>query len=62
MNQLSSRRYADEIRRNLKDNETNNDPAKYGGGFFNPPDAGTAHVSVISKDGDAVSVTSTLDI
>lgn len=62
MDLLASRRYADEIRRNTKDNETNNDPAKYGGVFFNPPDAGTAHISVISKEGDAVSVTSTLDI
>ena len=62
LDQLTSRRYADEIRRNSKDNQTSNDPSQYGGVFFNPPDSGTAHVSVISKDGDAVSVTSTLDI
>lgn len=59
---LTSRRHADEIRRNTRDNETSNQPEKYGGVYFNPPDAGTAHVSVISEEGDAVSVTSTLDI
>lgn len=46
----------------MKDNETSNEADRYGGVFFNPPDAGTAHISVLSEDGDAVSVTSTLDI
>lgn len=59
---LTSRRYADELRRNTMDNFTSLDASKYGGVFFNPPDAGTAHVSVISEEGDAVSVTSTIDI
>lgn len=59
---LTSRRYADEIRRNGINDTTSNDPADYGGVFFNPPDAGTAHISVLSEEGDAVSVTSTIDI
>ncbi|KAK3908444.1 Glutathione hydrolase 1 proenzyme [Frankliniella fusca] len=59
---LTSRRYADELRRNTPDNSTSTDFSKYGGVYFNPPDAGTAHISVISEDGDAVSVTSTIDI
>jgi len=58
---LTNQEYAKSVRARIGE-RTQDDPEYYGAKFFMPPDSGTAHVSVLSADGDAVSVTSTLDI
>ena len=38
------------------------DPKFYGANFYSVEDAGTAHISIISPTGDAVAVTSTVNL
>ena len=45
----------------INDTSTVNDPSFYGGAFLAPTDAGTSHTSVLAPNGDAVSVTSTVN-
>ncbi|GLV46802.1 uncharacterized protein CBL_20949 [Carabus blaptoides fortunei] len=59
---LTSTQYADYVREKIKENYTYNDPKHYGAVFYNKGNHGTAHISVISPDGDAVSVTSTVNL
>jgi gamma-glutamyltranspeptidase/glutathione hydrolase/leukotriene-C4 hydrolase len=54
--------YAGFIREKIFDNQTFNDPDYYGAELFVPDDHGTAQVSVIAPNGDAVSVTSTINL
>lgn len=42
--------------------ETHQDPQYYGAKVLPTEDHGTAHIEVISKEGDAVSVTSTINL
>lgn len=59
---LTSKQYAKSIRRELSDKRTWQDPEHYGAVYSQPDDHGTAHISVVSPDGDAVSVTSTVNL
>lgn len=59
---LTSPEYADDIRSHIEDNATSTDPKTYGGVFINKNDNGTAHVSIIAENGDAVAVTSTINL
>lgn len=60
---LTSRNYADEIRQKIDDTRTYEDPAHYGLVMdFGKEDHGTAHMSVVAANGDAVSVTSTINL
>ncbi|KAH0564713.1 glutathione hydrolase 1 proenzyme-like [Cotesia glomerata] len=59
---LTSKKYAEEIRRKIVDNWTSNDPKFYGAETDSPMDSGTAHVSVLAPDGSAVSVTSSINM
>lgn len=61
LNDITSIEYARTIRRNIKSNETSNDPRHYGVHTFLHEDSGTSHVSVLAPDGSAVSVTSTIN-
>ncbi|XP_076392246.1 glutathione hydrolase 1 proenzyme isoform X2 [Megachile rotundata] len=61
INDLTSIEYARAIRRNIKSNETSNDPRYYGVNMTMQEDSGTSHVSVLAPDGSAVSVTSTIN-
>ena len=45
----------------IVDSSTVNDISHYGGVFYNPDDHGTAHISVLAPNGDAVSVTSSVN-
>ena len=45
----------------INDSYTVNDATFYRGNFFAPDDHGTAQTSVIAPNGDAVSVTSTIN-
>ena len=46
----------------IDDSLTVNDAEYYGADFASPEDGGTAHVSVVAPNGDAVSVTSTVNL
>ena len=60
---LTSKDYARSIRNKIDDTRTWNDPVHYGAqNSGNTEDHGTAHISVIGDNGDAVSVTSSVNI
>ncbi|XP_047991871.1 glutathione hydrolase 1 proenzyme-like isoform X1 [Leguminivora glycinivorella] len=53
--------YGMEIRSRINDSMTSNDSSIYGAEVYQQPDAGTAHISIIASNGDAVSVTSSIN-
>ncbi|GIY94349.1 glutathione hydrolase 1 proenzyme [Caerostris extrusa] len=60
-NDLLSTKYADQIRKRIDDSRTYNDIGHYGVNVTVHEDHGTAHLSLIAPNGDAVSVTSTIN-
>ena len=62
VNRFASESYAKLIRRNISDIKTSQDPADYGADVILPEDHGTAHLTVLAPNGDAVSVTSTINL
>ncbi|XP_023015721.2 glutathione hydrolase 1 proenzyme isoform X3 [Leptinotarsa decemlineata] len=58
---LTSKEYAERIRRFIHDNSTSQNPQYYGANTDFQEDHGTSHISVLSPEGDAVSVTSTIN-
>lgn len=58
---LSSINYANQMRKLIKDDRTSQDYEYYGAKFTNEEDRGTAHISIVAPNGDAVSVTSTIN-
>lgn len=46
----------------LASNETQTDPEWYGGTFFSTKNRGTISLAVVSSNGDAVAVTSTINL
>ncbi|XP_071051824.1 glutathione hydrolase 1 proenzyme-like isoform X2 [Onthophagus taurus] len=50
------------IRCRIKDSCTSNDPSNYFGVYEQPEDHGTAHISILAPNGDAISVTSTINL
>ncbi|KAJ2949214.1 hypothetical protein O0L34_g6160 [Tuta absoluta] len=50
-----------QIRQRINDSATSNDTSFYGATEYNPSDSGTAHISIIAGNGDAVSVTSSIN-
>ncbi|KRT82786.1 hypothetical protein AMK59_4303, partial [Oryctes borbonicus] len=59
---LTSEDYALAIRGDIRDNVTFNDPAHYGANTTLVEDHGTAHISILAPNGDAVSVTGTINL
>ena len=59
---MTSPEWGLEAFKKIDNDKTFNDAAYYGGEFFNKEDHGTAHVSVLAPNGDAVSVTSTVNL
>lgn len=59
---LQSKDYGNEIRHNISDSRTYTDPGYYGAVNYSVDDHGTAHVSIIAPNGDAASITSTVNI
>nr|XP_029729972.1 scoloptoxin SSD14-like [Aedes albopictus] len=58
---LTSQDYADYIRDKISDDRTYYDYDFYGADFTTPDDRGTAHVSILGPNGDAIGVTSTVN-
>ncbi|XP_035690061.1 glutathione hydrolase 1 proenzyme-like [Branchiostoma floridae] len=58
---MTSGDYAESLRRMIAD-DTTHDYRYYGPSFVLPEDGGTSHVSVLAPNGDAVSVTSTVNL
>lgn len=52
---------ADEVRSKIVDNETFDDYEHYGAKYSNEEDHGTAHISILAANGDAISITSTVN-
>lgn len=57
---LTSMQYANEVRKRI-DDEITHEPDYYGAHFDAPNDHGTAHISVLAPNGDAVSATGTIN-
>jgi len=60
-NKLLSVDYAKELRSKIADYQTFDDPTFYGAQFAEKGPSGTTHTSIIGPNGDAVSVTSTIN-
>lgn len=61
IDQFSDIKFADSLRSKIKPGQTFNDYKHYGAEYSIEADHGTAHISVLSANGDAVSVTSTIN-
>lgn len=59
---LTAKGYAADIRKIIEDRHTYNDSEHYGAVTASPENHGTAHISVLAPNGDAVSVTSTINL
>ena len=59
---MTSEAWWAETRARISDTATHTDPRWYGAEFFSVEDSGTAHMSILSPQGDAVSVTSTVNL
>jgi gamma-glutamyltranspeptidase/glutathione hydrolase/leukotriene-C4 hydrolase len=59
---LQSKDYGNQIRHNISDNRTYTNPGYYGTVNFSVDDHGTAHISIIAPNGDAASITSTVNL
>lgn len=62
LKKLTSKKYGEETRRQIRDDQTFQDPNHYGAVYHTTDGHGTAHISVLSPDGDAVSATSTVNL
>ncbi|KAL1494054.1 hypothetical protein ABEB36_009714 [Hypothenemus hampei] len=62
LSNLTSAEYAANIREKIWDNTTFQDPKHYGAVYYDKGDHGTAHISIIDQNGDAVSVTSSINL
>uniref|UniRef100_A0A6E8VY58 Gamma-glutamyltransferase n=1 Tax=Anopheles coluzzii TaxID=1518534 RepID=A0A6E8VY58_ANOCL len=61
LDKLASKTYARYISETIQNDRTHAEYAHYGAEFSNERDQGTAHVSVLAPNGDAVAVTSTIN-
>lgn len=59
--QFSDMKYAHKIRDKININKTYNDPKHYGAEYEMEEDHGTAQISVLAANGDAISITSTIN-
>lgn len=53
--------FANEIREKIDDTTTSDDPRHYGGQYRVIEDKGTSHVSILGPNGDAISVTTSIN-
>ena len=62
VNNITSREWAEDKSRKIFDDKTFTDTEYYEANFTTPEDHGTAHVSVLDANGDAVAVTTTINL
>lgn len=58
---LTNTEYSDYIRDQVNDEYTSEDFGFYGANFANKEDHGTAHMSILAPNGDAIAVTGTIN-
>ncbi|CAO1382871.1 unnamed protein product [Diamesa serratosioi] len=58
---LTSTEYSDYIRDQINEDYTSDDLKYYGASFANQQDHGTAHMSILAPNGDAIAVTGTIN-
>ena len=58
---MTSEELAFETFESISDTSTSNNPLDYGASYYIGDDAGTAHISILAPNGDAVAVTSTIN-
>lgn len=58
---MISKNYAENIRHQINDNQTFDDISHYGAKFWSKDEYGTSHLSILAPNGDAVSVTSSIN-
>lgn len=58
---LTNPEYADMLRRKIDDTKSFSNIDYYGGHFVSPDDHGTAHISILAPNGDAISATGTIN-
>lgn len=58
---ILSENYAQDVSQKIDDRQTFSDPEKYSAKFIAPEDHGTSHISIVAANGDAVSVTSSIN-
>lgn len=61
MANLTSLEYAEEVRKLINDERTSEDFSYYGAKYENREDHGTAHISILMPNGDAVAATATIN-
>lgn len=61
MNKMMDTTFADSLRMKISDNKTYNNRSYYGG-FFAEDGGSTTHMSLLAPNGDAVAVTSTVNL
>ncbi len=62
MDQLLSMDYADQLRALIDPYKTFDDPKHYGAVYSLTKDAGTSHISIFGPQGDAVSITTSINL
>lgn len=62
MSNMTSEHWAENKFNKINDQKTENNASYYGAVFYAPENHGTAHVSVLAENGDAVSATSTINL
>lgn len=58
---MLSPEFAEQIRAKIDDTATSTDPKHYGGEYQVIADKGTSHLSILGPNGDALSVTSSIN-
>ena len=61
MANITSKEWAADKHNRTNDERTFNETDHYEANFFSPEDHGTAHISVLAPNGDAVAVTTTIN-
>lgn len=61
LQKMNDQVFIDEIKQKVLSNVTHNNPEFYGADYYGNNDMGTANIAVIAPNGDAISVTSTIN-
>lgn len=59
---MLSNEYINKVINKIDVSSTKNTAEFYGAKYYQPDDHGTGHVSIIGSDGDAIAITSTINL